>query len=165
MSADSSATPNSANPHRIVSFREAFFVWCRVAILSFGGPAGQISVMHRILVEEKRWLDESRFVHALSYCMLLPGPEAQQLATYTGWLLHGLRGGLTAGLLFILPGFVCMMLLSIAYACWQESMLVTTLFFGMKPAVVAIVAEAVRRVARRVLTNSYFITVAALSFG
>ncbi|MFN9975497.1 MAG: chromate transporter, partial [Phycisphaerae bacterium] len=96
-----------------VSYREAFLVWCRIAALSLGGPAGQIAVMHRILVDEKRWICESRFLHALSYCMLLPGPEAQQLATYIGWLMHGTRGALTAGILFVLPGYVCIMALSI----------------------------------------------------
>ncbi|MFZ1220376.1 MAG: chromate transporter, partial [Chthoniobacterales bacterium] len=92
-----------------ISFGEAFRVWLRVAVLSFGGPAGQIAVMHRILVEEKNWISEGRFLHALNYCMLLPGPEAQQLATYLGWLMHGVAGGLAAGLLFILPGAVVMM--------------------------------------------------------
>jgi chromate transporter len=103
------------NPHG-VSLREAFWVWCRVAALSFGGPAGQIAVMHRILVDEKRWVSEYRFLHALNYCMLLPGPEAQQLATTIGWLLHRTVGGLVAGLLFVLPGFVCIMALSVVYA-------------------------------------------------
>ena len=106
-----------------VSLREAFRVWLRVALLSFGGPAGQIAVMHRILVEEKRWVSESRFLHALNYCMLLPGPEAQQLATYIGWLMHRTRGGLMAGGLFILPGVVAMMALSIVYAEWGTSRL------------------------------------------
>ena len=102
-----------------VSFAEATRTWLRIGLLSFGGPAGQIAVMHRILVDEKRWIGEERFLHALSYCMLLPGPEAQQLATYIGWLLHGTRGGLVAGLLFVLPGFISIMALSIAYVLWQ----------------------------------------------
>src|SRR5438874_10827516 len=100
----------------LVSLREAFWVWLRIAALSFGGPAGQIAGMHRILVDEKRWIGERRFLHALNYCMLLPGPEAQQLAIYIGWLMHGLAGGLTAGLLFVLPGFLSIMALSILYA-------------------------------------------------
>src|SRR5258705_13458126 len=101
-----------------VSWGEAMRVWTRVALLSFGGPTGQIAVMHRILVEEKRWISEERFLHALSYCMLLPGPEAQQLATYVGWLLHRTRGGLTAGALFVLPGFVTILALSLLYTAY-----------------------------------------------
>jgi chromate transporter len=108
-------TARPEEPHG-VSFREAFWVWLRVAALSFGGPAGQIAVMHRILVEEKRWIGETRFLHALNYCMLLPGPEAQQLAVYIGWLLHRIPGGLVAGTLFILPGYVSLMVLSWLYA-------------------------------------------------
>src|SRR6478735_7254588 len=104
----------SDTDHR-VSLSEAFWVWARVAALSFGGPAGQIAVMHRILVEEKRWIGETRFLHALNYCMLLPGPEAQQLAIYIGWLLHRTAGGLVAGILFVLPGIVAIMALSIIY--------------------------------------------------
>src|SRR5687768_15008972 len=105
---------------RSVTFAEALRVWVRVALLSFGGPAGQIAVMHRILVEEKKWLSEERFLHALNYCMLLPGPEAQQLATYSGWLLHGTPGGLVAGTLFVLPGFVSILALSILYAQYYD---------------------------------------------
>ena len=109
--------------HAPITFREAFWTWCRVAALSFGGPAGQIAVMHRILVDEKKWISEERFLHALNYCMLLPGPEAQQLATYIGWLMHGTRGGLMAGTLFILPGFVAILVLSIIYAEYQQTRL------------------------------------------
>src|SRR6476660_1593778 len=105
-------------PAHGVSIREAFSVWLRVAALSFGGPAGQIAVMHRILVEEKRWIGEERFLHALNFCMLLPGPEAQQLATYIGWLLHRTKGGLVAGLLFILPGLIAIMALSWIYVLY-----------------------------------------------
>src|SRR3954471_13201294 len=122
-----------------IPFSEAVRVWIRVALLSFGGPAGQIAVMHRILVEEKRWIGDERFLHALSYCMLLPGPEAQQLATYIGWLLHGVRGGLVAGLLFVLPGFLSIMVLSIAYVLWQHQPIVEGLFLGLKAAVIALV--------------------------
>ncbi|MFO0425004.1 MAG: chromate efflux transporter [Planctomyces sp.] len=147
-----------------VSYREAFLVWCRIAALSLGGPAGQIAVMHRILVDEKRWICESRFLHALSYCMLLPGPEAQQLATYIGWLMHGTRGALTAGILFVLPGYVCIMALSILYAQYQGTLIVSAIFFGLKPAVMAVVVEAVLRIGKRVLRNRFLYTVAAVSF-
>ncbi len=147
-----------------VSFAEAFWVWVKVAIYSFGGPAGQIAVMHKLLVEEKRWVSESRFLHALNYCMLLPGPEAQQLATYIGWLLHKTKGGLVAGSLFVLPGFLSILLLSVLYAGFQEVTFVQALFFGLKPAVMAIVAEAVIRIGQRILKNSVMITLAGLSF-
>ena len=133
------------------SFAEALRVWTRVALLSFGGPAGQIGVMHRIVVEEKRWIDERRFLHALNYCMLLPGPEAQQLAIYLGWLLHGWRGGIVAGTLFVLPGFVAILLASLLYAGYQDTLVVTALFFGLKPAVTAIVIDALIRIGRRAL--------------
>src|SRR6266566_7711500 len=126
-----------------VAFREAFWVWLRVAALSFGGPAGQIAVMHRILVEEKRWIGETRFLHALNYCMLLPGPEAQQLAVYVGWLLHRMRGGLVAGTLFVLPGAVALMVLSWLYAGYGDIGVIQALFFGLKAAVLAVVLEAV----------------------
>jgi len=111
------------------SLREATATWVRVALLSFGGPAGQIAVMHRIIVDEKRWVSEERFLHALNYCMLLPGPEAQQLATYIGWLMHRTLGGLLAGGLFILPGIVSIMVLSYVYAIWGRVPIVTALFF------------------------------------
>jgi chromate transporter len=123
----------------------------RIGLLSFGGPAGQIAVMHRILVEEKRWIGESRFLHALNYCMLLPGPEAQQLATYIGWLLHGTRGGLVAGLLFVLPGLVTLMALSFVYVLWHREPLIEGIFLGLKAAVIALVIEALLRIARRAL--------------
>lgn len=119
-----------------VSFREAFWVWVKVALYSFGGPAGQIAVMHRLLVEEKQWVSENRFLHAMNYCMLLPGPEAQQLATYIGWLLHRVKGGLVAGGLFILPGFVSILILSVLYAGFQGMGIVQALFYGIKPGVV-----------------------------
>ena len=146
-----------------VPFGEAVSVWVRVALLSFGGPAGQIAVMRRLLVEEKRWLSEERFLHALNYCMLLPGPEAQQLATYAGWLLHRMRGGLVAGSLFVLPGFLSILLLSILYVEWGASPLVAGLFFGLKPAVLAIVVQAFVRLARAMLgtTSRRLLAVAA----
>lgn len=147
-----------------VTFREAFWVWVKVAIYSFGGPTGQIAVMHRLLVDEKRWVSENRFLHALNYCMLLPGPEAQQLAIYVGWLLHKLKGGLVAGTLFVLPGFLSILVLSILYAGFQNVAFVQALFFGLKPAVVAVVAEAVLRIGRRALKNRTMLTVAALAF-
>ena len=146
------------------TFREAFWVWCRVAALSFGGPAGQIAVMHRILVEEKRWVSENRFLHALNYCMLLPGPEAQQLATYIGWLLHRTAGGLMAGLLFVLPGFVSILVLSVLYASYRDLSVVEGLFYGLKPAVVAVVVEAVVRIGKRSLKNRVMVSIAALAF-
>ena len=147
-----------------VPFREALKVWVRVALQSFGGPAGQIAVMHRILVEEKRWVSESRFLHALNYCMLLPGPEAQQLATYIGWLLNRTPGGLAAGILFVLPGALAILVLSILYAGYQDAMLVSALFFGLKPAVMAVVVEAVVRIGRRALKNGLLVGIAALAF-
>ncbi len=147
-----------------VPFGEAVRVWVRVAALSFGGPAGQIAVMHRIIVDEKRWIGEERFLHALNYCMLLPGPEAQQLAVYIGWLMHRTAGGLVAGLLFVLPGFVAIMALSWLYVGMGELGLVQGLFFGLKAAVLAVVLEAVVRVGRRALRNRVMIGVAAASF-
>ncbi|WP_456622211.1 MULTISPECIES: chromate efflux transporter [unclassified Bradyrhizobium] len=147
-----------------ISFNEAFRVWLRVAVLSFGGPAGQIAVMHRILVEEKNWISEGRFLHALNYCMLLPGPEAQQLATYIGWLMHRTAGGLMAGGLFILPGIIAIMGLSYVYAAFGNVSFVEALFFGLKAAVLAIVVEAVVRVGKRALKNRIMIALAAIAF-
>jgi chromate transporter len=144
--------------------REATRVWGLVAINSFGGPAGQIGVMHRLLVEERRWFSERRFLHGLNYSMILPGPEAQQLATYLGWLLHGVRGGLIAGGLFILPGFVAIMILSILYAGYSDVRLVEAIFYGIKPAVMAIVAFAVVRLGARVLKNGVMYATAAGAF-
>ncbi len=147
-----------------ISFGEAFRVWLRVAVLSFGGPAGQIAVMHRILVEEKNWISESRFLHALNYCMLLPGPEAQQLATYIGWLLHRTAGGIMAGGLFILPGIIAIMGLSYIYAAFGNVGFIEALFFGLKAAVLAIVVQAVVRVGKRALRNRVMIALAAIAF-
>lgn len=147
-----------------ITFLEAVRVWVRVAIFSFGGPAGQISVMHRILVEEKRWVSENRFLHALNYAMLLPGPEAQQLATYLGWLLHRTPGGLVAGTLFILPGFVSILTLSILYAVYQDVTFVQAIFYGLKPAVMAVVVEAVVRIGKRALKTPAMIALAAAAF-
>ena len=156
-------TATSAQP-LTPSFREAFHVWLRVAALSFGGPAGQIAVMHRIVVEEKKWIDEQRFLHALNFCMLLPGPEAQQLATYLGWLLHGVRGGLVAGILFILPGFLSILALSYLYVLYVDAPLVTGLFLGLKAAVLALVLQALRTLAGRALNSVALKLLALLSF-
>src|SRR3954467_12373949 len=151
-------------PRHGVSLREATRVWLRVAMLSFGGPAGQIAVMHRILVEEKRWISESRFLHALNYCMLLPGPEAQQLATYIGWLMHRTLGGIIAGGLFVVPGIIAIMALSYVYAAWGNVPIIVALFFGLKAAVLAIVIEALVRIGKRALNNKVMIALAAIAF-
>jgi chromate transporter len=147
-----------------VSLQEAFWVWLRIAALSFGGPAGQIAVMHRILVEEKRWISENRFLHALNYCMLLPGPEAQQLATYVGWLMHRTLGGIMAGGLFIVPGIIAIMALSYIYALFGNVDFIAALFFGLKAAVLAIVIQAVFRVGKRALKNRTMQALAAAAF-
>jgi len=159
------ATPRSEAPAQdYPTLAEATRVWARVALLSFGGPAGQIAVMHRILVEEKRWLGDGRFLHALNFCMLLPGPEAQQLAVYIGWGLHRTWGGVIAGVLFVLPGVVAIMALSWVYVIFGDVGFVEALFFGLKAAVLAIVLQAVFRVGRRALKNNAMRAIAALSF-
>ena len=171
-SADSLSTETPPPPaaqtaqasHSLPTLGEAFRVWLKVASLSFGGPAGQIAVMHRILVEEKRWISEERFLHALNYCMLLPGPEAQQLATYVGWLMHRTLGGIMAGGLFVLPGIIAIMALSYIYAGYGNVPLIVALFFGLKAAVLAIVLEAVFRVGKRALKNSVMVALAAAAF-
>jgi len=147
-----------------VTLGEAFWVWLRIAALSFGGPAGQIAVMHRILVDEKRWIGEHRFLHALNYCMLLPGPEAQQLATYIGWLMHKTRGGIVAGALFVLPGAISIMALSWIYALYGRVGIVSALFFGLKCAVLAVVLQAVVRIGSRSLKNNVMRGLAATAF-
>lgn len=147
-----------------VSFGEATRTWAWIGVNSFGGPAGQIAVMHRILVEEKRWIGEHRFLHALNYCMLLPGPEATQLATYIGWLLHGVPGGLVAGTLFVLPGYLSILALSILYAAFHHVAIVGAALFGLKAAVLAVVLEAVFRIGKRVLKNPVMVTIAATAF-
>jgi len=160
-----SDAPARADPaHRGVSLGEAFRVWLRVALLSFGGPAGQIAVMHRIVVDEKRWISERRFLHALNYCMLLPGPEAQQLATYIGWLMHRTTGGVIAGVLFVLPGAIAIMALSWIYVLFGNVGIVAGLFFGLKAAVLAVVLEAVIRVGRRALRGPVLLAIAGLAF-
>jgi len=161
-SSDGDMTCNG--PPSSIAFVDAFWVWMKVALNSFGGPAGQIAVMHRYLVEEKKWISENRFLHALNYCMLLPGPEAQQLATYIGWLLHKTPGGIVAGTLFVIPGFLFMLVLSILYAGYHDLSLVQWLFFGLKPAVLAIVLEAVLRIGKRALKNRMMMILAAAAF-
>lgn len=147
-----------------IPFGEAVRVWAQIAALSFGGPAGQIAVMHRILVDEKKWIGEERFLHALNYCMLLPGPEAQQLAIYIGWLLHKTKGGLVAGALFVLPGFLAILGLSYVYVLFGKVPLVEGLFFGLKAAVLAVVIQAVVRVGSRALKNNVMRGIAAAAF-
>ncbi len=145
-------------------FAMALGVWGRLGLMSFGGPAGQIALMHRMLVEEHGWLSEAQFLRALNFCMLLPGPEAMQLATYAGWRLHGIRGGLAAGMLFVLPGAAIMLLLAAIYARFGEADLVASLFFGIKAAVLAIVVEALLRISRRALKSPGDWTIAGCAF-
>jgi chromate transporter len=164
MSELSAAGKPVVTPGHGVSLHEALRVWTRVALLSFGGPAGQIAVMHRIIVDEKHWVSEERFLHALNYCMLLPGPEAQQLATYIGWLMHRTLGGIMAGGLFIIPGIIAIMALSYVYAAFGNVPVVTALFFGLKAAVLAIVLEAVSRIGKRALKNRLMVALAAIAF-
>lgn len=147
-----------------IPFSEALAVWWRIGLLSFGGPAGQIALMHRVIVDEKKWLDEARFLHALNYCMLLPGPEAQQLATYIGWLLHGVRGGLVAGCLFILPGAVAMLGLTWIYVLLGDLSVIEGVFFGLKAAVLAIVVQALVRIGGRTLRGRLKPSIALLAF-
>jgi chromate transporter len=147
-----------------VPLGDAIRVWLRIALLSFGGPAGQIAVMHRILVEEQRWIGEHRFLHALNYCMILPGPEAQQLATYIGWLMHRTLGGIIAGVLFVLPGVVSIMALSWIYVLYGRVGVVEGLFFGLKAAVLAVVLQAVTRIGKRALKNNVMRALAAAAF-
>jgi chromate transporter len=154
-------TPAPATP---VPFSEALAVWFKVGFLSFGGAAGQIAMLHGIVVEEKKWLDEKRFLHALNYCTLLPGPEAQQLATYVGWLLHGVRGGLAAGLLFVLPGALIVLALSMLYVLAAGVPVVEGLFFGIKAAVLVIVVQAVIKIARRLGHSPVLHVLTAASF-
>ncbi len=170
MSGEDAVTP-PARPVRpaqasgdLVPFGDAVRAWAAVALQTFGGPAGQIAVMQRMLVDEKRWIGQRRFLHALNYCMLLPGPEAQQLAIYIGWLLNGLRGGLVAGILFVIPGVVALLALSVIYVAYGTTTLVTAVFAGLAPAVLAIVAQAVIRVGRRALAHRALIGLAVAAF-
>ena len=157
---DGAATAAPATP----TLAEATRVWLKIGLLSFGGPAGQIALMHKELVDERRWIGERRFLHALNYCMLLPGPEAQQLATYIGWLMHRTAGGLIAGLLFILPGALVMWGLSLLYVLYRQVPLVDAMFFGVKAAVLAIVVEAGLRISKRALKNRAMVAIAIAAF-
>ena len=136
------------------TFAEATKVWARIGCLSFGGPAGQIALMHREIVDERKWLSEQHFLTALNFCMLLPGPEAMQLATYAGWKMHGVKGGLVAGLLFVIPGALVVLALSMIYGGYGNLPWVNAIFFGVKAAVLAIVIEALLRVAKRALKGN-----------
>ena len=149
--ADAGRAAAHGEPTATPSLATACAVWLKIGLLSFSGPAGQIALMHRILVEERRWISNRRFLHALNFCSLLPGPEAQQLAAYLGWLLHGAAGGLVAGLLFIVPGALVMLALSVVFVMAGDVPAVAALFFGLKCAVLIIVLEALLRVARRAL--------------
>lgn len=150
--------------HAPPSFSHLLRVFARIGLVSFGGPAGQIALMHRVLVEEERWIDERSYLNALNFCMLLPGPEAMQLATYVGWRLHGTLGGLAAGLLFVIPGALVVLALSMVYAAFGNVPLVSALFLGVKAAVLAIVVEALMRIARRSLRDKVEWLVAGLAF-
>ncbi len=154
--------PDAAPPQ--VSFWQAFAFWLKLGFISFGGPAGQISIMHQELVERRRWISERRFLHALNYCMVLPGPEAQQLATYIGWLMHRTWGGIVAGGLFVLPSLFILIALSWVYIAFGEMPLVAGLFYGIKPAVTAIVLQAAHRIGSRALKNNVLWAIAAASF-
>ncbi|MDB5772435.1 MAG: TnOtChr-like ChrA chromate transporter [Burkholderia sp.] len=154
----------TANPSFPITFREAFRLWLKLGFIGFGGPAAQIAIMHRELVEERRWISEKRFLHALNYCMLLPGPEAQQLATYMGWLMHRTWGGIVAGALFVLPSLFFLIALSWVYIAFGDVPLVAGLFYGIKPAVTAVVVMAVHRIGSRVLKNNVMWAIATAAF-
>src|ERR1700742_1320319 len=160
----SGAAPTGASAAHGISLGEATRVWTRIALLSFGGPAGQIAIMHRILVEELHWISEARFLHALNYCHLLPGPEAQQLAIYIGWLMHRSLGGLIAGGVVVVAGVIALMALSWIYVLWGDVSIVAGLLFGLKAAVLAVVIEAVLRVGRRALKSRLAAAIAAAAF-
>ena len=147
-----------------VTFAQAFRLWLKLGFIGFGGPAGQISLMHRELVEQRRWISETRFLHALNYCMLLPGPEGQQMATYMGWLLHRTRGGIAAGVLFVLPSLFFLIFLSWIYIAFGHQPLVAGLFYGIKPAITAVVVHAVHRIGSRALRNGVMWAIAAAAF-
>ena len=157
-------TPATDAHARLPTFRETLRVWLRIGCLSFGGPAGQIALLHREVVDNRNWVSDRRFLHALNFCTLLPGPEAQQLATYLGWLMHGPRGGLAAGLLFIIPGALVMLALSLIYVLFGAVPLIAALFFGLKSAVLVLVVEALLRVGRRALKGQLAWTLAATAF-
>src|SRR5450432_1969131 len=161
---DTTETTRTSVGAQTSAFGEFFMVWLKIGCINFGGPAGQIALMHRIVVDEKKWVEDARFLHALNFCMLLPGPEAQKLATYIGWLLHGVRGGLTAGILFVLPGAFVMLALSLLYALGRGVSVVDGILFGIKAAVLVIVIEALIRIGRRALKTSVLLGLAAAAF-
>jgi chromate transporter len=163
MTANQNKDQEAATP-QAVSFWDAFLFWLKLGFISFGGPAGQISIMHQELVENRRWISERRFLHALNYCMLLPGPEAQQLAIYIGWLMHRTWGGIVAGVLFVLPSLVILIVLSWVYIAFGDMPLVAGLFYGIKPAVTAIVVQAAHRIGSRALKNNWLWAIAVASF-
>ena len=163
-SSSSSTKPPSPPPIEAVGFWQAFAFWLKLGFISFGGPAGQIAIMHTELVERRRWISEKRFLHALNYCMVLPGPEAQQLATYIGWLLHKTRGGIVAGVLFVLPSLFILVALSWIYMAYGDQPAVAGLFYGIKPAVTAIVVQAAHRIGSRALKTPVLWGLAAASF-
>ncbi len=157
-------TPTLEKPPAGPTLREAFLFWLKLGFISFGGPAGQIAIMHQELVERRRWISENRFLHALNYCMLLPGPEAQQLATYIGWLMHRTRGGIIAGGLFVLPSLFILIALSWVYMAFGQVPAIAGLFYGIKPAVTALVVHAAYRVGSRALQNGWLWAIAAAAF-
>src|SRR5438445_8869698 len=158
---DRHLTPDRLGPP---SFSEAFRFWLKLGFVSFGGPSGQIAMMHTELVEKKRWIDNARFLHALNFCMLRPGPEAQQLAIYIGWLLHKTRGGIVAGAFFVIPSIFILWALSYVYVAYGNILWIAAIFYGLKPAVLAIVAAAVIRIGRKALQNALMWAVAASAF-
>ncbi|MEO8755146.1 MAG: chromate efflux transporter, partial [Casimicrobiaceae bacterium] len=164
MNTESESSCNSSAPPIAVSFAEAFRFWIKLGFISFGGPAGQIAIMHTELVERRRWISEKRFLHALNYCMVLPGPEAQQLATYIGWLMHRTWGGLVAGALFVLPSLFILIALSWIYLRFGDVTAVAGIFFGLKPAVTALVLHAAHRIGNRALKNYWMWGMAAAAF-
>src|SRR6202022_4509907 len=157
---DGVAPENARHP----TFHEAFLFWLKLGFISFGGPTGQIAIMHAELVEKRKWISEARFLHALNYCMLLPGPEAQQLATYIGWLLHKTWGGIVAGAFFIIPSIFILWTLSYIYVAFGNLPWIAAIFYGLKPAVLAIVAAAVLRIGSRALKNEVMWALAAAAF-
>src|ERR687894_2244729 len=161
---DGSVREQPSSTGDVVPLGEATKAWFQISLQTFGGPAGQIAVMQHKLVDEKRWISQPRFLHALNYCMLLPGPEAQQLAIYTGWLLNGARGGLIAGTLFVLPGLLALLALSIIYVAFGNTSIVGAIFAGLAPAVIAIVVQAIHRVGQRSLTHPLLVGLAVAAF-
>lgn len=161
---DERSAINSTEPVDNPGMFQAFVVWLKIGLMSFGGPAAQIALMHKIVVTENRWLSEKQYLSALSFCMLLPGPEAMQLATYSGWKLHGVRGGLVAGLLFVIPGALVVFFFAAIYSLYGKVGLVETLFLGIKAAVIIVVIEALLRVAKKALTNIEHWLIAAMAF-